>query len=66
MENKKMIEIDVKDFANKYSKFNTTTAKESYLKTTVKFVDYMNFEIVEVLCDQILAASCYDKNGNIL
>lgn len=65
MENKNTIEIDVKDFVNKYSKFNTTTAKESYLKTTVKFVDYMNFEIVEVLCDQILAASCYDKNGNI-
>lgn len=65
MENKNTIEIDVKDFVNRYSKFNTTTAKESYLKTAVKFVDYMNFEVVEVLCDQILAASCYDKNGNV-
>ena len=65
MENKKMIEINVKDFANKYSKFNTTTAKESYLKTTVKFIDYMNFEVVEILCDQILANSCIDKNGNV-
>lgn len=65
MDNKKTIEINVNDFVNKYSKFNTATAKESYLKTTVKFVDYMNFEIVEVLCDQILFASCMDKNGNV-
>lgn len=65
MENKNMIEIDIKDFVNKYSKFNTATAKETYLKTAVKFVDYMNFEIVEVLCDQILANSCMDKNGNV-
>ena len=65
MENKNTIEIDVKDFVNKYSKFNTATAKESYLKTAVKFVDYMNFEIVEVLCDQILVNSCMDKNGNV-
>ena len=65
MEIKNTIEIDVKDFVNKYNKFSTTTAKESYLKTAVKFVDYINFEVVEVLCDQILANSCYDKNGNI-
>ena len=57
--------IEVKDFVDRYVKFNTTTAKESYLKTAVKFVDYMNFEIVEVLCDQILANSCIDKNGNV-
>ncbi len=57
--------IEVKDFVDRYTKFNTTTAKESYLKTAVKFVDYMNFEIVEVLCDQILANSCMDKNGNV-
>lgn len=65
MENKNTIEIDVKDFVEKYSKFNTTTAKEAYLKTAVKFVDYVNFEVVEVLCDQILANSCMDKNGNV-
>lgn len=65
MEIKNTIKIDVKDFVNKYNKFSTTTAKESYLKTAVKFVDYINFEVVEVLCDQILANSCYDKNGNI-
>ena len=38
MEIKNTIEIDVKDFVNKYNKFSTTTAKESYLKTAVKFV----------------------------
>ena len=65
MENKNMNGINVNDFVNKYSKFSTTTAKESYLKTAVKFVDYINFEVVEVLCDQILAVSCYDKNGNV-
>ena len=65
MENKNTIEIDVRDFVNKYTKFSTTTAKESYLKTAVKFVDYINFEVVEVLCDQILANSYLDKNGNI-
>ena len=65
MDNKKTIEINVNDFVNRYNKFNTATAKESYLKTAVKFVDYMNFEIVEVLCDQILANSCMDKNGNV-
>ena len=65
MENKNIVEIDVKDFVEKYSKFNTTTAKETYLKSVVKFVDYINFEIVQVLCDQILANSCLDKNGNI-
>ena len=65
MENKNTIEIDVRDFVNKYTKFSTTTAKESYLKTVVKFVDYINFEVVEVLCDQILAISCMDKNGNV-
>lgn len=65
MENKNTFEIDVMDFVNKYSKFNTETAKETYLKTSVKFVDYMNFEVVQVLCDQILANSYYDKNGNI-
>lgn len=57
--------IEVKDFVDRYVKFNTTTAKETYLKTAVKFVDYMNFEIVEALCDQILANSCIDKNGNV-
>ena len=57
--------IEVKDFVDRYVKFNTTTAKETYLKTAVKFVDYINFEIVEVLCDQILANSCIDKNGNV-
>ena len=57
--------IEVKDFVDRYVKFNTTTAKESYLKTVVKFVDYMNFEIVEALCDQILVNSCIDKNGNV-
>ena len=57
--------IEVKDFVDRYVKFNTTTAKETYLKTAVKFVDYMNFEVVEVLCDQILANSCIDKNGNV-
>ena len=65
MEIKNTIEIDVRDLVNKYTKFSTTTAKESYLKTVVKFVDYINFEVVEVLCDQILANSCYDKNGNV-
>lgn len=65
MDNKKTIEINVNDFVNRYNKFNTATAKESYLKTAVKFVDYMNFEIVEVLCDQILVNSCMDKNGNV-
>ncbi len=65
MENKNTFEIDVMSFVNKYSKFNTEMAKETYLKTSVKFVDYMNFEAVQVLCDQILANSYYDKNGNI-
>ena len=65
MENKNTFEIDVMSFVNKYSKFNTEMAKESYLKTSVKFVGYMNFEVVQALCDQILANSCYDKNGNI-
>lgn len=59
------INIDVKDFVEKYSKLNTQTAKEAYLSTAVKFVDYMNFEVVQALCDQILAQSYYDKNGDI-
>ena len=37
--------IEVKDFVDRYVKFNTTTAKETYLKTAVNFVDYINFEI---------------------
>ena len=65
MEIKNTIEIDIKNFVNRYNKFNTITAKESYLKTAVKFVDYINFEVVEVLCDQILANSCIDKNGTV-
>ena len=65
MNKKNTIEIEVKDFVDKYNKFNTSSAKESYLKTAVKFVDYINFEVVEVLCDQILASSCIDKNGDV-
>ena len=57
--------ISVKDFVEKYSKLNTQKAKEAYLSTVVKFVDYMNFEVVQALCDQILAQSYYDKNGDI-
>lgn len=57
--------IDVKDFVAGYSKLNTQAAKETYLKTTVKFIDYINFEVVETLCDQILSNSYLDANGNI-
>ena len=61
----KTIEIKVKDFVGKYNKFSTASAKESYLKTAVKFVDYVDFETVMYLCDSILANSCMDKEGNI-
>ena len=58
-------DIEVKDFVNKFKSLNTQAAKETYLKAVVKFINYMDFEVVQVLCDQILANSYYDKNGNI-
>ena len=65
MEKMNTVEIEVKNFVDKYNKFNTSAAKESYLKTAVKFVDYLDFETVEYLCDSILMNSCMDKEGNV-
>ena len=57
--------VAVDDLVKKYKTFKSKEAKEAYIKGAVSFIDYMNFENVEVICDSILASSCYDTNGNI-
>lgn len=55
----------VAELVEKYEKLKNDSAKEAFLNQTIKFVNYINFETVEVLCEGILKASCYDSNGDI-
>lgn len=57
--------VTVDELVKKYSGFKTKEAKEAYLKGAIQFIDYMNFETVQTICDGILASSCYDANGNV-
>lgn len=58
-------EISVENFVKKFEGFKNDSAREAYLKQCVKFVDYIDFEVVQAICDGILANSCVDKDGNV-
>ena len=57
--------ITVENLIEKYEGFKSDSAKEAYLNQIIKFVDYIDFEVVQVICDGILINSCIDKNGEI-
>ena len=58
-------DLTVEELVKKYEGYKTTSAKEAYLNQAVKFVDYIDFEIVQVICDSILVNSCMDSQGNV-
>lgn len=53
------------EFINKIKSFKSIDARDNYIKATIQPEEYIPFEVVCVLCDQILATSYFDKNGNI-
>lgn len=56
--------INFDEFINKIKSFKSIDARNNYIKSVIHPEEYVPFEVVCVLCDQILAASYYDKDGN--
>ena len=40
-------------------------ARDRYLTSKIKTIDYINFEVLTVIADSIVANSMFDKDGNI-